>query len=153
MCEERLLWWSTLKVGRKAADDTRQQFQLADFATCVEGPGITSVPDIRSLDTADSASAVPTSILQMSSSRLATQVFSSSLRCRAGNFQGTAGSLTWAFARGFQQSAVSRKTVQKLQQKPPANDDETLKAMDTLQALAHKTNMDVWSQPIETLGK
>lgn len=113
----------------------------------------TSVPDIRSLDTADSASAVPTSILQMSSSRLATQVFSSSLRCRAGNFQGTAGSLPWAFARGFQQSAVSRKTVQKLQQKPPANDDETLKAMDTLQALAHKTNMDVWSQPIETLGK
>ncbi|KAI0087376.1 hypothetical protein BDY19DRAFT_955414 [Irpex rosettiformis] len=87
----------------------------------------------------------------MSSLRFASLVLSSSSRCRASTLRDTVRPSLYALARDFQHSAVNHRTVSKVQTKPPTNDEETLKALDALQALAHKTNIDVWNQPIDTL--
>ena len=89
----------------------------------------------------------------MSSSRFVNLISSSSLRCQSNIIRGIPRKQSYAFARGFRKSAINRRTVQQSQSKPPTNDAETLKALDALQALAHKTNIDVWSQPVETLGE
>ncbi|KAI0701374.1 hypothetical protein BC835DRAFT_1264905 [Cytidiella melzeri] len=92
----------------------------------------------------------------MSSSRFASLFLSSNFRCRGSAFQSFARPPLYCknFARGFRQNAANRLSDRVTQQKTAEvvkSDEQAMKELETMLAVAHRTHLDIWSAPVTTL--
>lgn len=93
----------------------------------------------------------------MSSSRFANLFVTPSLRWRASTFNGLvlAAPAARAVARGFHHSAINAASAKAAVKRTPEerSEEQVAKDLEGLAAMAHYTRVDVWNQPVQTLGK